>query len=278
VSRLEETLHEMGHYVRDATAGACSRLHSSILPLGSIEFLLVACSELSLPSRAIRVRSSVVSSEEGKGSSGTAAVSHDDGALTCLLSLQSSPGLLASPGNWHEDQSGCDLMSRTAALAASQAPYPPRLHYPETTTHSTHTAAGHDIVRASVYEEKCQPRMSPEVSRELLFPHKGADPLDRRYQTSYQTSYARGHAHAPVDRTIKKTTAQEDGSEEGMREQSRFRTYRTASSDAYTAQNSVLAIAADQSANQFRVQGGARGSQLAQSLEANYRKLRLRKD
>lgn len=171
-------------------------------------------------------------------------------------------------------------MSQSASLSSQSSSVPSRLHYPQTTSHSTFTAAGHDIVRAHVYEEKTQPRMSPEVARDLLFPHKGADHLDRRYQTSYLTSYSRGTAHCqpPVDRTIQKMTAQENGSEEGMREQSRFRTYRTASSDSFNAKSSILAIAADQSANAYRQQGGARAGQLAQSLEANYRKLRLRKD
>ena len=206
---------------------------------------------------------------------------------TCLI-LRPPPPLCCVPGNWHEDQYGCDLLANSAAASYTSASplshshshsrTASRLWYPQTTTSSTFTTAGHDIIHASVYEEKTQPRMSPEVDKSLLFPHKGSDPIDRRYQTSYLTSYCAG-TPAPVDKTIKSLAPHEPNSNEETREESRFRTYRTTSSDAFNVKNSILAIRADETSTQMtRAGGNARAGQLAQSLEANYRKLRLRKD
>lgn len=193
------------------------------------------------------------------------------------IAVPLSLSLSLCSGNWNEDQYGCDLMSATASASPSFFSSG-RLFSPLTTSHATFTTAGHDIIRDATYEEKTQPRMSPEVDKQLLFPHRGADPIDRRYQTSYLSSYCPTAAPA-VDRTIRSVTNQEHGLNEGQRDTSRTRTYRTASSDAFNAQNSVLALRADEGAQQMRRGNGpARAGQLAKSLEQNYRNLRLRKD
>lgn len=189
-------------------------------------------------------------------------------------------------GNWNEDQYGCDVLlsplnSSSAAAAASSTPS--RLYNPESTTHISYGTGGHDLIHRGVYDEKMKPRLSPEVDKHLLFAHKGSSPIDRRYQTSYLASYSCGNTSTQpsVDHTVKKIAAQENGSEEGLREQSRFRTYRTASSDAFNAKNSVLALRADEGAAAIKntmAPGGVRAGQLSKSLEANYRNLRLRKD
>lgn len=172
-------------------------------------------------------------------------------------------------GNWNEDQYGCDLMtfnSSSAALPPSSSP-PARLYYPETTTHATFSSAGHDIIRRSVFESKTQARMSAEVDKSLLFAHKGAEPLDRRYQTSYLQSYGSNipssnsnatstsgnpvPAQPSVSQTIAKSMkqylaqSQQFGGEmlgEDENQQSRFRSYRTAHADAFHAKNSILAL------------------------------------
>lgn len=156
---------------------------------------------------------------------------------------------------------------------------------PLSTTHTSYTTAGHDVVHASVHDSKVAPRMSPEVRADLLFAHRGAGPMDERYQSVYQSHFNAGTGRAVqprVDLTVQKLREQEFGLEaEDVRETSRYRSYRTAASDAFNPQNSVMALRADEAAQRMGATATATGvppRQLAQSLELNYRKLRLRKD
>ena len=196
-------------------------------------------------------------------------------------------------GNWNEDQHGCDLMSAStqvsnAAYASFAATGGGTLlsSQPLSTAHTSFTTAGHDVIRRSVHEEKVQARMSPEVARGLLFAHKGADPIDTRYTTSYASSFNAGTGRTlenPLQRTVQKMREArgDQGQEsEGAREQSRARTYRTSSSDAFNAANTVMALPIDPAAMKHTIGGGsvAGAGQLSHSLDANYRKIGLRKD
>ncbi len=155
-------------------------------------------------------------------------------------------------GNYNEDQFGCDLMSKSAASAAA---FPATLaatenggrlfSVPLSTTHTSYTDAGHDVVRDAVHADKVKARMAPDVSAGLLFAHRGSAPIDVRYQSSYAASFTHGGVHAsppPVDRTVAKLREQDRGVEAsvGAREnQSRQRSYRTAASGAFNPSSSV---------------------------------------
>jgi len=179
-------------------------------------------------------------------------------------------------GNWHEDQGGCDLLATAAARSAATAaaatrplPYPVLLSVPQSVTHTSYTQAGHETVRRAVWEEQAQARHSSEVPHHILFGHKGASSADKNIST-YAETYTAGQGAQPasVERTVENMLAPTGG---GMEEDGRLRSYRTAHSDAFNASTSVLALKADESAAAMR-----RPRQITQSLEATYRKLRLR--
>jgi hypothetical protein len=166
----------------------------------------------------------------------------------------SHPSLPRAPhaGNWNEDQYGCDILSSPPAASVPPPSFSsgPRLFYPASTSASTFTTAGHDIVRTEVFAEKTRARMSGAVPANLLFPHRGAAPSDKRYQTSYLAQYGgagrisgeAAQAQPSIEHSIRKmgerTSTSEEEDKAGVM---RSRSYRTASSDAYATAHSILA-------------------------------------
>jgi hypothetical protein len=123
---------------------------------------------------------------------------------------------------------------------------------PLTTTHTSYTdSAGHALLRNAVHDDKANARMAPDVAAGLLFAHRGAAPIDQRYQSSYRAAFTAGTGHAlppPVDRTVAKlrdsdpVNAALAASSAERENQSRQRSYRTATSDAFSPASSVAAL------------------------------------
>lgn len=140
-------------------------------------------------------------------------------------------------------------------------------------------------MRRGVWEEKSRLRATQEVDRGLLFAHRGAPAPERRWHTSYGASYCAPADQTRVDATVAKlsgyaTPAAAPSS--GLEDDAvggRARSYRTSHSDSFNPRHSLMALQGDQGAEQLRnTSAAARSGALSASLEANWRKMRLRKD
>jgi len=176
-------------------------------------------------------------------------------------------------GNWNEDQYGCDLLAASQASAAAfpatlaATPNGARLFAtPLTTTHTSYTDhAAHALVRDAAHADKAQARMAPDVAAPLLFAHRGADPMDKRYQSSYRAAFTAGTGYSqppPVDRTIQKLRESNPANLDHLaatahENESRSRSYRTAASDAFSPASSVAALPVDA---QGQIQGAGRST------------------
>jgi hypothetical protein len=128
-------------------------------------------------------------------------------------------------------------------LRSDPVHFEPSLDHSRSVTQSSFTTDGHHDASLSVLASHLHPRCPPPLSSALLLSHAGDLPPSVKYQSFYSRSYGPREDDRAYEKALKAKAEKRRGKEEeDERERTtRDRTYKTISSESFSAEHSCLA-------------------------------------